>query len=109
MTSSTAVQSIIGATTKASTMAQRLPIAAAFVALTLSAALADLENENLLVALPSGYKVDFQSKKNNIAMTEMVPAGESVKAWTEMVTVQVFFGAKPTPTGFRQRLEKLWF
>jgi hypothetical protein len=89
-------------------MFKYLAIAAALVLAAMSAARADLENENLLIELPNGYKVDFQSKKNNIAMTEIVPVGESVNAWTEMVTVQIFLGAKMTPTQVRQQLEKLW-
>jgi hypothetical protein len=74
-----------------------------------SAALAQLKNENLLVTMPEGYKVGFQDKKNNQQMTEMVPDGQSVKDWTDMVTVQIFFGMTDvTPDAYKQRLQKLW-
>ena len=74
-----------------------------------SVALADLENENLLVSVPPGYKVDFQQNNDNARMTEMVPANESVKNWTEMLTVQVFYRLQNvTPGEFKSRMEKLW-
>lgn len=67
-----------------------------------------LENENLLVTVPSGYKIGFNDRKQNMVMTEMVPAGETVKDWTEMVTVQIFLRLKQTPAEFRARMAKLW-
>ena len=72
-----------------------------------SAARADLENENLLVTAPPGYKVGFSDKKPNMLMTEFVPAKETVENWTEMVTVQVFFGLKATPQQFMDDMGKL--
>lgn len=66
------------------------------------------ESENLLVSLPDGYKIDFQKKQGNAQITEMVPKAESVKGWTEMVTVQVFNGLKATPEQFRDRITALW-
>lgn len=73
------------------------------------AARADLENENLLAELPAGYKVDFQQRKGNTQITEMVPSNESVQNWTEMVTVQVFYGLKDvTPEQFKGRIEQLY-
>lgn len=70
---------------------------------------AQLKNENLLVAMPDGYKVGFQDKNANQQITEMVPDGQSVKDWTDMVTVQIFFRMTDvTPDAYRQRLDKLW-
>jgi hypothetical protein len=77
-------------------------------ALSASAARADLENENLLVTAPPGYKVGFTHKKPNMLMTEFVPAKETVENWTEMVTVQVFFGLKATPQQFMDDMGKSW-
>ena len=51
---------------------------------------AALENENLLVGVPPGYKIDFNERKQTMIMTEMVPTAQTVKNWTEMVTVQIF-------------------
>lgn len=70
---------------------------------------AELSNENLLQNLPNGYKVDFETKQGNMVMTEMVPLAESVKNWTEMVTIQVFLGTKnASPEGFQTYMQKMW-
>ncbi|NWG26337.1 MAG: hypothetical protein HXY30_18290 [Pseudorhodoplanes sp.] len=70
---------------------------------------AQLKNENLLVTLPEGYIVGFQDRNARQQMTEMVPRGQTVKDWTEMVTVQIFFGlTNVTPEAYKQRLETLW-
>jgi hypothetical protein len=77
-------------------------------ALGVSAARADPENENLIVTTPPGYKVGFSDKKPNMLITEFVPAKETVENWTEMVTVQIFFGLKTTPEQFMSDMEKRW-
>ena len=77
-------------------------------ALSASAARADLENENLLVTAPPGYKVGFSDKKPDMLMTEFVPSKETVENWTEMVTVQVFFGLKVTPQQFMDDMGERW-
>ena len=70
---------------------------------------AELKDENLLQTLPQGYKIDFQTRKGNMQMTEMVPQNESVNNWSEMITTQVFFGLKNiTPEEFQARLQKTW-
>jgi hypothetical protein len=85
-------------------LAVSVSLGAAFGA---SAASADLENENLLITAPPGYKVGFSDKKPNMVMTEFVPTKETVENWTEMVTMQVFFGLKATPQ-FMDEMEKNW-
>lgn len=71
--------------------------------------LADLKDENLLQNLPTGYKVDFQTKQGNMIMTEMVPQSESVKNWSEMITTQIFLGLKnATPENFQAYMQKTW-
>jgi hypothetical protein len=70
---------------------------------------AQLKNENLLVAVPDGYVTGFQDRNARQQMTEMVPRGQSVKDWTDMVTVQIFSNmTNVTPAAYKQRLEKLW-
>jgi hypothetical protein len=69
---------------------------------------AQLVNENLLIVVPPGYKLDYQNKKPNSLMNEMVPVGESVNDWTEMVTVQIFYNLKATPDQFEGTLAKGW-
>ena len=69
---------------------------------------AQLVNENLLVEVPPGYKIDFQDKKPGSLMNEMVPTGESVDNWTEMVTVQIFYNLKTTPEAFVSKMASGW-
>lgn len=70
---------------------------------------AQLSDENLLQNLPQGYKIDLQTKKGNMIMTEMVPQAETVNNWTEMLTTQVFLGLKnTTPDQFQALIAKTW-
>lgn len=87
----------------------RIIVIALAILLLPSFAQAQLKNENLMVTMPDGYKVGFENKQNNQLMTEMVPSGETVKDWTQMLTVQIFFNMKDaTPEQFKQRLQKMW-
>ncbi len=86
----------------------RLYLAACVMFSTVSSA-ATLENENLLVGVTQGYKIDFNGLKQTMIITEMVPtSAPGVQNWTEMVTVQIFLGLKLTPAEFRARMERLW-
>jgi hypothetical protein len=67
---------------------------------------AELENENLLAKLPTGFKVDYQQKNKDMLISEMVPVAQSVNNWTEMVTVQVFYNLKATPEQFKGRMDQ---
>lgn len=69
-----------------------------------------LENENLLAAIPAGFKIDYQGKENNFVINEMVPQSESVKDWTTLITVEIFLGEKnTTPEQYQQTLTERWF
>jgi hypothetical protein len=68
-----------------------------------------IENENLLVSLPNGYKVGYQKTTPKGAISEMIPAAETVENWTEMVTVQIFLNTRGVnPTLYRDRMQKVW-
>lgn len=85
------------------------PQAAALAAsLAFQPASAQLTDENLLVAMPPGYKIDFRTERNNMVMNEMVPENETVENWTEMVTVQIFHGLNVTPEAFKDNLQQGW-
>src|SRR5262249_15316658 len=71
-----------------------------------SASRAELENENLLVKLPAGFKIDFEQKNKDMMINEMVPESETVNNWTEMVTVQVFYNLKATTDQFKTKMEE---
>ena len=75
-------------------------------AMVTSACLAELQDENILAGLPAGFKIDFQQRNKAMLISEMVPVKQSVKNWTEMVTVQVFYGLKVTPDQFKAGIEK---
>jgi hypothetical protein len=54
------------------------------MAQTSSANSQNLSDENLLIAVPEGYKVDFQQRTGNMLISEMVPVAQTVANWTEM-------------------------
>ncbi len=86
-----------------------LTIALVILVLVPFSSWAQLKDENLLQNLPPDYKIDFQERKDNILITEMVPQKESVNNWTEMVTTQVFLGLKnATPENFQSFMKKQW-
>jgi hypothetical protein len=79
-----------------------------FASTLMRTASAQLVNENLLVEVPPGYKIDFQDHKPNMLMNEMVPTSETVGDWTEMVTVQIYYNLKTTPEQFTAKLASGW-
>lgn len=94
-------------------MAMQITRAAICLALSLfigaGPSLAQFKGENLLVTMPSGFKVGFQDSKNGMNMQEWVPAGETVQNWSEMVTVQVFLKRTDLdPAKMLQSIQKQW-
>lgn len=79
-----------------------------FVSVLAGSVFAQLVNENILIVVPPGYKIDFQDRKPRMLMNEMVPQGETVNNWTEMVTVQIFCNLKTTPDQFVSKLASGW-
>ena len=69
-----------------------------------------LENENLLVEVPQGFKIDFQAEQNNMVINEMVPQSESINNWSTLITVQIFLGmTNTTPEQYQDTLTQSWF
>ena len=89
-------------------IAIRTTILAIAATLAFGASARALEAENLLITKPKSYSVGYQKKSDTQMMSEWVPQGESVEAWTEMVTVQIFFMRDVSPATYRKRMEKLW-
>ena len=86
----------------------RRPFLSMLLAIAVATPALALDNENLLVSVPKGFKVGFTKKSDQQMITEMVPAAESVENWTEIVTVQIFYNLRDTPPAqYRARLEKL--
>jgi len=48
--------------------------------------------EQLYVAPPQGWVMGFHDQQGNVEVTELVPQGQSVQDWTEMLTVQLITG-----------------
>jgi hypothetical protein len=51
--------------------------------------------EQLYVMPPSGWTIGFHDVKGNVELTEMLPPGQTLSNWTEMLTVEMIQG-KPT-------------
>jgi hypothetical protein len=69
----------------------------------------DLQNENLLVKIPPGFKIDYEDKQDNMVITEMVSENESVNDWTTLVTVQIFLGMTgTTPDKYQENMTQAW-
>jgi hypothetical protein len=66
----------------------------------------NLRDENLIVAVPDGYKIDFQQQTGDMLISEAVPVTQSVHDWTEMETVQLFHDLKVTPEQLKARIDE---
>jgi len=64
----------------------------ALLAVAAPAAPAGLQDENILLPLPHGFKPGFESDHAGMKMVEFVPAAETVDDWSRMVTEQIFYG-----------------
>lgn len=67
-----------------------------------------LKDENLIVSMPIDYKVGMQVRRGNMLMTEMLPKDQDIKNWSELLTVQIFFGMKQSPQNFRDGMLQSW-
>ncbi|HUO11393.1 MAG TPA: hypothetical protein VMU37_01425, partial [Caulobacteraceae bacterium] len=73
-----------------------MPCLAVLVASVVPSALsaAAFQDENLLVAIPSGFQLGKQGEQGSMIGAEYVPQGETVSDWSRMITVQVFRNLK---------------
>jgi hypothetical protein len=76
------------------------------IAMTTATDTVPLQNENLLMTRPDGYKTDFYEKTADMLINEMVPVNQSVSNWTEMVRVQIFYALKATPEQFKIKMDQ---
>ena len=77
-----------------------------FVAMTTATDTAQIQNENLLMTRPDGYKTDFYEKTTDMITSEMVPVNESAENWTEIVRVQIFHALNAIPAQFQMEMDK---
>jgi hypothetical protein len=80
------------------------------------AAFAGLQGENLLVAPLPGWTQAYSASGNGIRLLEYVPPGQNVNAWSQMATIEIFYGrggTKPRDVqqkiveGFRENCEAI--
>jgi hypothetical protein len=84
-------------------------LALAITSLVCNESWAQPVGENLVAAVPSGFKVGYQTGHDQMSMQEWVRESEPVANWTEMVTVQVFHANKSqTPHQFLQSIGMQW-
>jgi hypothetical protein len=82
---------------------------APLLCLVAAASHGQLKGENLLVNMPTGFKVGFQDSRNGVKLVEWVPVNETVQNWTEMVTVQIFSKRSDIdPALFLRKVEENW-
>lgn len=63
----------------------------------------------MLSTTPQGYRVAYQTNTAAGTMLEMIPDGESLDQWTEMLTVQVMRNANGyTLAGFYAGMKEAW-
>jgi hypothetical protein len=60
--------------------------------------------EHFIVTYPHGFKVGWQKSEEQSVWAEWIPSGQTVEDWTDMLTVQIYYGAKVTAEAFLQRV-----
>ena len=69
-----------------------LLMSATFLVLSPSISRAELKDENILLPVPSSFKVGTDQTQGKLKILELVPADQTVDNWTTMVTEQVRYG-----------------
>ncbi len=69
-----------------------------------------LQGENLLQAMPEGYKLASSGRNGSVLTDEMIPKSEQLDQWSEMLTTQIYMGGihQSGPKGFYQRFASAW-
>lgn len=63
----------------------------------------------MLSKIPPGYKIVHESSGSAGTIIELIPEGESLAQWTEMLTVQVLRNERGwTLSGFQVAMRELW-
>jgi hypothetical protein len=87
------------------------PILAALAAIAapLPSPAAPLVDENIFVVIPNDFQVGRQDEQGPTILAEYVPRGETVSAWSRMITVQVFRNLKRFDPGqFGVGMKQTW-
>lgn len=64
-------------------------------------------SEQLFILPPKGWTVGYHDNKGNVDVSEVLPPGQTLKNWTEMLTVQIIGGMsnKPAQEVLKDQLE----
>ena len=60
--------------------------------------------ERLVAPLPAGFVVGYRAAQGEVSMEERIPQGETVDAWTRMITLQRFGGTAVSARGLLQNI-----
>ncbi len=50
----------------------------------------EVEGESLVMVPPEGYKIVFTKQKKGLEVSELIPEGDSLSDWQEMLALQVY-------------------
>jgi hypothetical protein len=70
----------------------RLVLAIAAIIIPSALAFAALQGENLLVPPLAGWTQAYAAAGNGIRLVEYVPKGQTADTWSQMATIEIFFG-----------------
>ncbi len=79
------------------------------LALTMASpdAFAQFSDEQLQATAPAGYKIADQRRTKDSLTTKFIPGKQNLKNWTEMMTIQIFYGLKLSLDQFKAKTEQL--
>ena len=89
---------------------KRLPGTSLMAAIVMAGpASAALQAENLLTPAPPGFKVGSQGSQGPMQAQELVPEGQTVDAWSTMITIQIHHNLQNVdPEAFASALAGRW-
>lgn len=70
-----------------------------------------LKNENILIGIPSGYKMGYKAydPKTHYTLAEFIPKEESVENWSQMLTVNIYHKNLPySADAYAANIKSLW-
>ncbi len=69
-----------------------------------------LQGENLLQAMPEGYKLASSGRNGSVLTDEMIPKSQELEHWSEMLTTQIYMGGvnQNGPKSFYARFSAAW-
>lgn len=60
--------------------------------------------ERIVAQMPAGFVVGYSAAQGAVSIEERIPQGETVEAWTRMITLQRFGGSPVSARGLLQNI-----